>query len=257
MAEQSGRSARALLHDFIETVLEERQVGRIDVLCFHRVRLFTDGSRHYYSVPAVQERVLQLFSAFPDIHFEVLQELTDSHTKSGAAAMVRLQTSEWERTGFVLARTARGRITTLRFVFALQGRNAQIKEIGIANTFPAAEVEVAAVPNKVYMRYEYLQEMRIYPVLEDYVYELAGLPRAELSHSVESAQNQQVCLQPGSVYLADVMGERTASGQYVYLLAWYKGLLKEQGNVTASGASYVELNEQGVLRDIRVFDEIN
>ncbi|MFW5712364.1 MAG: hypothetical protein ACOC7X_01945 [Spirochaetota bacterium] len=257
MAEQFGRSASALLHDFIETVLEERQVGRIDVLCFHRVRLFTDGSRHYYSVPAVQEQVLQLFSAFPDIHFEVLQELTDSHTKSGAAAMLRLKTSEWERTGFVLARIARGRITTLRFVFALQGRNEQTKGIGIGNSYPAAEVEVAAVPNKVYMQYEYLQEMQNYPVLEDYMYQLAGLPRAEQGTEVECSQDLQVCLQPGSVYLADVMGERTASGQHVYLLVWYKGLLLEQGNVTTSGASYVELNEQGVLRDIRVFDEIN
>lgn len=253
MGEQSGRSPKAVLHEFIEFVLQERQIGRVDSLCFHRVKLFTGCSRQFYSVPAVQEQVLQLFSAYPDIQFEVLQELSDSHTKSGAAAMLRLKTSEWESSGFVLARTARGRITTLRFLFDLH--DCGDTQMHGYSSYPAAEVEVAAVPHKVYMRYEYLKEMPIYPVLEDYMYQLAGLPRARGVAAVESAQNQLLCLQPGSVYLADVMGERVASGRYAYLLAWYKGLLLPQGNFTASGASYVELDAQGVLRDIRVFDD--
>ena len=257
MAEQSGRNPKAVLQEFIEFVLQARQIGRIDSLCFHRIKLFTSCSRQFYSVPAVQEQVLQLFSAYPDIQFEVLQEISDSHTKSGAAAMLRLKTSEWESCGFVLARTARGRITTLRFIFDLHdcGEGQKEKQVQSSNSSPAAEVEVAAVPHKVYMRYEYLQEIPIYPVLEDYVYQLAGLPHVERVAEVESSQNLQVCLQPGSVFLADVMGERTASAGYTYLLSWYKGLLLPQGNVTASGASYVELNEQGVLRDIRVFDD--
>ncbi len=253
MAEQDGRSPRAVLREFIEFVLQERQIGRIASLCFHRIKLFTGCNRQYYSVPAVQEQVVQLFSAYPDIQFEVLQELSDAHTKSGAAAMLRLKASEWKSTGFVLARTARGRITTLRFVFDLPGcGDAQTQG---SHSYPAAEVEVAAVPHKVYMRYEYLRELPVYPVLEDYMHQLAGLPRAKGAAAVESAQNQQVCLQPGSVFLADVMGERSASSAHTYLLAWYKGLLLPQGNVTASGASYVELNEHGVLRDIRVFDD--
>ncbi len=251
MAEQSDRSPKAVLQEFIEFVLQERQIGRIDSLCYHRVKLFAGCSRQFYSVPAVQEQVVQLFSAYPDLHFEVLQVLSDSHTKSGAAAMLRLKTSERESTGFVLTRIARGRITTLRFVFDLP----DCGQIQAANSYPAVEVEVAAVPHKVYMRFEYLQELSIYSVLEDYMHQLAGLPRAGGAAAVESAQNQQVCLQPGSVFLADVMGERTASATYTYLLAWYKGLLLPQGNVTASGASYVELDAQGVLRDIRVFDD--
>lgn len=252
MAEQTGRSPKAVLQEFIEFVLQDRRIGRIDSLCFHRIKLFTGCSRQLYSVPAVREQVLQLFSAYPDIQFEVLQELSDSHTKSGAAALLRLKTSEWESSGFVLARTARGRITTLRFVFDLHDcGGTQPSSI----SYPAAEVEVAAVPHKVYMRYEYLKEMPIYPVLEGYMYQLAGLPRTGAAAEVESSQDLQVCLQPGSVYLADVMGARTPSARYTYLLAWYKGLLLPQGNVTASGASYVEMDEQGVLRDIRVFDD--
>ncbi len=253
MAKQSGRSPQNLLREFIEKVLGERRIGWVESLCYHRVKLFDARCRQYYSVPAVQEQLLHLFSAYPDIQFEVLQELSDSHTKSGAAAMVHIKIAGREYSGFIMVRTTRERITTLRFLFNVDF-DVDVVNISL-NSFPAAEVKVASVPNKIYMMYSHLKEAEIFPQIENYLYALAGLPRTESSGAPETLQDPQVCELPGSVYLADIMGKRIGPHGYAYILAWYKGLLLPQGNVTVGGGSYIELNERELMRDIRVYDD--
>lgn len=248
MLKQSGRSSQKLLREFIEKVLGERQVGRVDSLCFHRVKLFNALCRQHYSVPAVQEQLLQFFSTYPDFECEVLEELEDLHTKSGAAAMLRVKAADREFAVLIMARTAGERINTLRLIFDLEGGDTNL------NFFPAAQVEVASVPNKIYMMNPHLKEADIYPQLENYLYALAGLPRAVPSAAPESLQDPRVYSLPGSVYLADIMGKRIKPDTYAYILAWYKGLLLPQGNVTLGGGSYIELDAYGVLRDIRVCD---
>jgi len=253
MAEQAGRSSQDLLREFIEKVLGERQLGRVESLCFHRVKLFDIRCRQYYSVAAVQEQLLHLFRTCPDLECEVLEELEDLHTKSGAAALLRIKTAGREYSGLIMARTARERITTLRFLFHVDF-DVDADDISL-NSFPAAEVEVASLPNKIYMLYSHLKEAEIYPQLENYLYALAGLPRTESSVAPETLQDPQICELPGSVYLADIMGKRIGPHAYAYILAWYKGLLLPQGNVTVGGGSYIELDTRGLMRDIRVYDD--
>ena len=249
MVTQSGRSSQHLLREFIEKVLRERQLGWVESLCFHRVKLFDIRSRQYYSVPAVQEQLLHLFRACPDFECEILEELVDLHTKSGAAALLQLKTADRQHTALIMVRTAAQRITTIRFILDFNGSHTKL------NSFPAAEVEVASVPNKIYMMYEHLRESGNYPLLENYLYALAGLPRSEQAVPIESLQDPQICSIPGSVYLADIMGKRIESDTYAYMLAWYKGLLVPHGNVTVGGGSYIELNAGGLLRDIRIYDD--